>query len=137
LTAVSDKSRAQGRFVNSEWEAFLNNSESCTLVKNIDSLWTQASGGKLGFSAQRRVFKNSKNFQSFYEQIRWLEEGSETWLVSWDYDDRQQKAIYEKTPDYDNAATIEGYLPGMMEWEPLKDGRFLDQRFLLFGACEL
>jgi hypothetical protein len=136
LTAAGENSRAEGRFDIYEWSGFLNNSESCTLVKAIDDLWIQASGGSLGFSAQREVFDSSENIRSFYERISWLEEGSDNWLVSWEYDLEQKKAIYISSPDFDNAVSIEGYLPGLMEWEPQNDSYF-DFRFQMIETCDL
>ncbi|MBE9109421.1 GUN4 domain-containing protein [Nodosilinea sp. LEGE 07298] len=137
LSAVGDNSLAQGRFDLSEWEVFLANPENCSLVRQVDALWIQASKGSLGFAAQRRVFQNSEDFRSFYEEIDWLAEDSDDWLVSWDYDSVERKASYISLPNYDDAASIEGYLPGMMEWEPSEDGQILDLRFQMIGACRL
>lgn len=138
LSVVGPDSTSQGRFDLDEWRDFIGNDESCTIVRNLDAYWSIASNGQLGFSAQRRVFQSSsQSFLSFYKQIKWLTERADEWLVSWQYTD-DGEAEYIQRPDFINASSIEGHLPGLMEWEVASgEEQAQDRRFEMIDFCDL
>jgi GUN4-like len=46
------------------------NSLSCVDLKTIDRLWSTASDGKLGFSAQEKILSEQKNdYRQMYEAV--------------------------------------------------------------------
>ena len=137
LSIVGPTSQDQGRFELDEWQAFIENEENCTMVRNLDALWSFSSNSQLGFSAQRRVFQNSdQNFLDFYKRVKWLTEGADAWLVSWNYADGE--AIYVEKPNFKDAASIEGHLPALMEWEVASgEEQAQDRRFEMINSCNL
>jgi serine/threonine protein kinase len=128
-------SEQQGRFSDQEWKEF-----SCSDLKEIDRLWSDASIGKLGFSAQNRVLNSAQNrvlskeekAMAFLKEVRWVDENL-SWIVEPIYDPQQKRVEYApgKAPDFTRAASIEGYLPAKFSW----DGE--DSRFLRFEDCGL
>ncbi|MFG6101446.1 GUN4 domain-containing protein [Leptothoe sp. EHU-05/26/07-4] len=137
LSVVGEDSRSQGRFNLDEWENFISDQEHCSIVRKIDGLWNSSSDGTLGFSAQRRMFQESdQSFLDFYRRIKWLTENADAWLVSWKYTD--DEATYIQKPDFENAPSIEGHLPALMEWEIAPgDEQAQDRRFEMINFCNI
>jgi len=83
-------------------------SPPCADLKTVDQLWSQASNGNLGFTAQRQVIKQSGDYRQAYNQMQWQRPGGE-WLIQYTYDGHREhfKPGYE--PDYGNPD--KGHLP--------------------------
>jgi GUN4-like len=67
------------------------NALSCVDLKTIDRLWSTASDGKLGFSAQERILREQKN--DYRDGMTRLDG---EWLILWNYN--QQTKRYEYKP---------------------------------------
>ena len=81
----------------------------CSDLKTVDQLWSKASSGNLGFTAQRQVLReNGNKYRQAYNKMQWQRPGGE-WLIQYIYSgDRENfKPGYE--PDYTNPD--KGHLP--------------------------
>jgi hypothetical protein len=78
LNISGSQSKEQGAFDSLEWQRF-----PCDQFKRIDDLWSQASEGKLGFSAQIKVFRDDaqQRADDYYKAIAWKSTDG-AWLVS-------------------------------------------------------
>jgi len=135
LAIAGERSKSQGRFNLDEWENF-----SCDELKKIDSLWSGASDGKLGFSAQWRVFESAKRlFPIFYNRVGWYDAFMKEWRVTWSYNSDTKKATYQRSPDFENPMQNEGYLPAILAWEAPNNepSRERERRFVRINACGL
>ncbi len=142
LGLVGNESKERRKFVSKEWEQFVNNQENCRHIKRIDSLWSEASNGELGFSAQQRLFESlasedgSVDISSFYKQVKWVSNDSKKLFVRWVYDEDALDTYYTEgqTPNYSQPST--GHLPAIMSWGNSIDGKPSgDKRFFLFNLC--
>jgi GUN4-like len=52
-------------------EDIANKKEMCPKLKEIDRLWKDASGGKLGFNAQRKIWNKTKSYPAFTKDVGW------------------------------------------------------------------
>jgi GUN4-like len=69
----------------------------CPKLKEIDKLWKDASGGKLGFNAQRKVWdKTKKSYPAFTKDVGW-KNGDGSWTI----------------PSYDLEKVKNGHLPAL------------------------
>ena len=140
---VGEQSVQQGYFSLVEWEAFVNDENSCSNVQRIDELWKEASNGTLGFSEQKRLFDATRgNAIGFYSAIGWIEPGDELkTAVEWrrvPLESAAEKAVAyvdQKEPNFENP--VSGHLPAMMYWEEDSDGLQRDRRLALFAKCGL
>ncbi|NEP01083.1 MAG: protein kinase [Symploca sp. SIO2E9] len=134
LKVAGPKSQAQGRFDLTEWAQF-----SCPALKKIDSLWSEASSGKLGFGVQNRVLEESKNYTVSYVKIGWMKESPEghSWEVAWNYDPETKVVEYHPgyRPNFDNPP--DGHLPAKLEWETPLGEEAQDRRFEAIYRCNL
>ncbi len=135
LSLAGPDSKAEGRFNLTEWENF-----SCNDLKKIDTLWSGASKGKLGFNAQKRIFEAAGSSPSvFFSRIKWLfiAPSSTTWLVAWKYDQETKQVTYlpKRSPNFTTPA--EGHLPAMLVWAPQANGKSVDLRFQKINQCSL
>lgn len=74
----------------------------CADLKTVDQLWSKASNGNLGFTAQRQVLQQAGNdYRKAYNEMQWQRPGGE-WLIQYTYDGHREhfKPGYE--PDYGN-----------------------------------
>lgn len=81
----------------------------CQDLKIVDQLWSKASNGNLGFTAQRQILQQAgNNYHQAYNQMQWQRPGGE-WLIQYIYDGHREnfKSGYE--PDYGNPD--KGHLP--------------------------
>jgi len=80
----------------------------CQDLKTVDQLWFKASNGNLGFTAQRQILKQARDYRQAYNQMQWQRPGGE-WLIQYIYDGHREhfKPGYE--PDYGNPD--QGHLP--------------------------
>jgi hypothetical protein len=130
LKVAGPISEQQGRFNEQEWNEF-----SCRDLKEIDQLWSNASGGKLGFSAQNRVLNRVRDMlegdpNAFLKEVRWAMDTQQgehlSLLVALKYVPEAKRVEYAsgKSPNFTKAASIEGYLPAKLLWESPVDYRF-------------
>ena len=130
LRIAGPQSEKLGAFESSEWDNF-----SCDQLHRIDKLWSEASDGKLGFSAQREIF-DSVDRQSllFYEKIGWKKVDENSSIVEWKYNPITKEAHYTdgKEPNYKNPA--KAHLPGILPWYGKKDK---DLRFEKIYDCNV
>ena len=81
----------------------------CQDLKTIDQLWSKASNGNLGFTAQRQILQQSGNdYHKAYNQLQWQRPGGE-WLIQYTYDGHRERFKSGYEPDYGNPD--KGHLP--------------------------
>lgn len=81
----------------------------CADLKLIDQLWTKASNGNLGFTAQRQILRESGNdYRQAYNKMQWQRPGGE-WLIQYIYNGHRENFRPGYEPDYDNPD--KGHLP--------------------------
>jgi hypothetical protein len=81
----------------------------CADLKIVDQLWSKASNGNLGFTAQRQVLRESGNdYRQAYNKMQWQRPGGE-WLIQYIYDGHREKFKSGYEPDYGNPD--KGHLP--------------------------
>ena len=84
---------------------------SCADVVLIDQLWSQASEGQLGFTAQKRLYISEGNdWRRLYEKTGWWSETGD-WQIDLIYDRTKRRWSYgtERQPNY--AKPPVGHLP--------------------------
>ena len=81
----------------------------CSDLKTIDQLWSKASNGNLGFTAQRQILKQAGNdYHQAYNKMQWQRPGGE-WLIQYSYDGHRENFKPGYEPDYGNPD--KGHLP--------------------------
>jgi len=81
----------------------------CADLKIIDQLWSKASNGNLGFTAQRQILRQSGNdYHQAYNKMQWQRPGGE-WLIQYIYDGHRENFRSGYEPDYSNPD--QGHLP--------------------------
>lgn len=74
----------------------------CSDLKTIDQLWSKASNGNLGFTAQRQILKEAgNNYHQAYNKMQWQRPGGE-WLIQYSYDGHRENFKPGYEPDYGN-----------------------------------
>lgn len=89
----------------------LENYSTCTGIVLIDRLWSNASQGRLGFTAQKKVFEaEGKEWQKMYAKVGWRSLTGE-WLVNTRYNRSYKRWEYQEgyTPSFQNPPV--GHLP--------------------------
>ena len=82
----------------------------CEDIKIVDRLWSKASNGNLGFTAQRQVMKPfGNNWEQAYKQLRWLSPDQE-WKIKYLYNGERYNFKIGYSPDFKEPIT-KGYLP--------------------------
>jgi hypothetical protein len=131
LVIAGPRSEDEGRFVLDEWASF-----PCDELKRVDLLWSQYSDGKLGFSAQKKVFDTAlKDFPRFYRRVGWYDQLTGTWKVSWNYDAQRKMTSYTETglfAESFNPLQVEGSLPAILAWDDERE-----HRFQMINTCKL
>ena len=124
LKIAGHKSVQKGLFEESEWKSF-----PCDALKRIDTLWSEASDGNLGFSAQKKIFNDAgKQSSAYFEKIGWKTPEGE-FKVDWkrqnlntqrfEYFNNDGKAT---KPEFKNPPA--GHLPAKLQWWDNKGHRF-------------
>ena len=81
----------------------------CQDLKTVDQLWSKASDGNLGFTAQRQILQQAGNdYRKAYNQLQWQRPGGE-WLIQYIYDGHRERFKPGYEPDYGNPDR--GHLP--------------------------
>ncbi|WP_017720998.1 GUN4 domain-containing protein [Kamptonema formosum] len=109
LKLAGDKSHQRGYIDYKELENF-----PCDELKKIDSLWREASDGKLGFSAQQIIYREQgQSWQKLYDKIEWgrLQGDSFTLLVDRELNWQTRRLEYKSgmAPNFENPPA--GHLP--------------------------
>ena len=113
----------EGRFVMDEWNDF-----SCADFRKIDRLWSEASGGNLGFRAQYEIFESvqgkdtSTKFFMFYDKVKWRDVRTGEWKVSWSPENKTIRYVPKKRPNFLNPS--KGHLPAKLSWIDGQEYRF-------------
>lgn len=107
LDAAGPKAQAQGFTPQDEMENF-----PCTDLRTVDSLWSAASDGKLGFTAQQQILRALGDYRKMYDQVGWQKQNGE-WLIEWNYNPQTKRMEYKpgKEPNFKNPRP--GHLPTM------------------------
>ncbi len=109
LKAAGNQSYNDGSFHPDEFKQI-----SCADLVLIDQLWTQASNGKLGLSAQKKIYAaNDKDIHRTYESMGWINSSGELVIETsysrqtsrWDYLEGRQ-------PNFKSPPT--GHLPFLL-----------------------
>lgn len=124
LLIAGPKSAEQGYFDSTEWETF-----SCDEFRRIDALWSKATEGQQGFTAQLNIYREVNDPTAYYDRIGW-KQGDE-WLVRWQYNRSSKRAEYVEGKEPNYAQPPAGHLPALMQW-----GRGLDYRLQKAASCE-
>lgn len=75
-------------------------------LRAIDALWRQHSGGRFGYSVQRKIWKKSKrDFTAFFIKVGWMKK-LETEVVQYNYRSFPSEFVWEM-----EASPPEGHLP--------------------------
>jgi hypothetical protein len=98
LDAAGPKARSLGFTPQDEMAAL-----SCTDFKTIDVLWSVASDGKFGFTAQQNILRALGDYRKLYEQAGWQKLSGE-WLIEWVYTPQTRRMDYKpgKEPNFTN-----------------------------------
>lgn len=117
LKLAGPQSTQAGALDLNEWKNF-----GCAEFQKVDSLWREASGGKLGFGSQLRIFKQTnKVTAAYFEKIGWKNSEGE-WKVQWQSNsEKQYEYIPNKKPDFKDPPV--GHLPAILPWRNGKDYR--------------
>ncbi len=134
LKVAGPESEKQGYFSKQEWDKF-----SCSDFKEIDRLWSKASKGQLGFTAQKRIFEAvvqeftleevRENPNLFYGRIRWRDSTEKFAPKTVEWAGSPLDYVAGKQPDF--TAPPEGHLPAKLTWAPPSG----DLRFDLIKRC--
>ncbi len=105
LKAFGNESYKKGGVQQQETKA-----PPCEDIKIVDRLWSKASNGNLGFTAQRQVMKPfGNNWEQAYKQLRWLSPDQE-WKIKYLYNGERYNFKIGYSPDFKEPIT-KGYLP--------------------------
>jgi len=80
----------------------------CQDIKTVDQLWSKASDGYLGFTAQRQILKQAEVYHQGYNKMQWQRPGGE-WLIQYSYDGHRERFKPGYEPNYGNPD--KGHLP--------------------------
>jgi len=83
-------------------------SPPCQDIKTVDQLWSKASNGNLGFTAQRQILKQAGDYHQAYNKMQWQRPGGE-WLIQYTYDGPRERFKPGYEPNYGNPD--KGHLP--------------------------
>lgn len=105
LQVAGPKAQAKGIIPKDEMETL-----SCTDLKTIDSLWSAASEGQLGFTAQQEILRAQGDYRKMYAQVGWQAPTGE-WLIEWSYNPKTKRMDYQpgQEPNFKNPPP--GHLP--------------------------
>ncbi len=101
LEAAGPKAQAKGFTPQDEIDTL-----SCNDLKTVDKLWSEASLGKQGFTAQENIFRALGDWKKTYAQVGWSTI-SGTPLIDWNYNPQTKRMEYKpgKEPNFKNPPT--------------------------------
>ncbi|MEH2316427.1 GUN4 domain-containing protein [Nostoc sp.] len=106
LDVAGTKAQAEGSIGKDEM-----NTLSCVDLKTIDRLWSTASDGKLGFSAQEKILREQKNdYRKMYDAVGWQTLTGE-WLIQWNYNQQTKRYEYKPGKEPNFKTFPPGHLP--------------------------
>ncbi|MEH1903309.1 MAG: GUN4 domain-containing protein [Nostoc sp.] len=106
LDVAGTKAQAEGAIAKDEMNAL-----SCVDLKTIDRLWSTASDGKLGFSAQEKILREQKNdYRKMYDAVGWQTLTGE-WLIQWNYNQQTKRYEYKPGKEPNFKSFPPGHLP--------------------------
>jgi hypothetical protein len=105
LDAAGPGAQAQGFTPQNEMNTF-----SCQDLSTVDQLWSTASNGKFGFTAQQNILRVLGDYRKMYDQVGWQTLSGE-WLIEWTYNPQTKRLDYKpgKEPNFVDAPP--GHLP--------------------------
>ena len=109
LEAAGPTAMAYGQIPKFEMDTL-----SCADFRTVDALWSKASDGKFGFTAQQQILKTQGIWQKMYNELGWRTLSGE-WLIQWKTNLRPS-GVYRldykpgKEPNYTDNAPI-GHFP--------------------------
>ena len=109
LKMAADNSQQRGDIDYKDMGSF-----PCESIQKVDSLWREASDGKLGFSAQQIIYREwGQNWQKLYDKIEWgrLQGDSFVLLVDRELNWQTRRLEYKPgmAPNFENPPA--GHLP--------------------------
>ncbi len=106
LLLAGARSRVDGTFYPDELRSL-----TCADLVLIDQLWSDASGGTLGFRAQKQTYDaNGSDWRRTYIALNWLDANGD-WLVNTTYNRQTQQWEYLPDGHPDFARPRTGHLP--------------------------
>jgi hypothetical protein len=74
---------------------------SCKDLRTVDQLWSNASNGKFGFTAQQSILRALGDYRKMYDQVGW-QNLSGKWLIEWTYNPQTKRMDYKpgKEPNF-------------------------------------
>ena len=105
LDAAGSEAQAQGFTPQDEMDTL-----SCKDLTTVDRLWSSASNGKFGFTAQQTILRALGDYRKMYDEVGWQKLSGE-WLIEWSYNAQTHRLEYKsgKEPDFTNP--LPGQLP--------------------------
>ena len=105
LDAAGPQAQAKGFTPQDEMDTL-----SCKDLRTVDQLWSAASNGRLGFTAQQSVLKALGDYRQMYDQVGWQKLSGE-WLIEWVYNPQTKRLSYKpgKEPNFTDPPP--GHLP--------------------------
>eukprot|EP00262_Sarcandra_glabra_P018163 TRINITY_DN6448_c1_g1_i1.p1 TRINITY_DN6448_c1_g1~~TRINITY_DN6448_c1_g1_i1.p1 ORF type:complete len:260 (-),score=59.27 TRINITY_DN6448_c1_g1_i1:320-1099(-) len=101
ISLAGDAAQARGYVFFSEVQ-FISDSD----LRTIDELWLRHSGGKFGYSVQKRIWEKSKrDFTKFFMKVGWMRK-LDTEMEQYNYRSFPSEFIWELSDE-----TPEGHLP--------------------------
>lgn len=96
LEAAGPKARSTGLIPQSEMNLL-----SCKDLQTVDRLWSTASNGLFGFTAQQGVLKALGDYRKMYDEVGWQSRSGE-WAIEWTYNPQIKRMDYKpgKEPNF-------------------------------------
>jgi hypothetical protein len=83
---------------------------SCSDLKVVDALWSTASEGKFGFTAQQNILRALGDYRKMYDQVGW-QTLSGKWLLEWTYNPQTKRMDYKQGKEPNVTSPPPGYFP--------------------------
>lgn len=96
LEAAGPKARSLGFIPKEEMDLL-----SCKDLQTVDRLWSSASNGLFGFTAQQGVLKALGDYRKMYDEVGWQNRSGE-WAIEWTYNPQIKRMDYKtgKEPNF-------------------------------------
>ena len=89
LDAAGPKAQATGLIPKEEMDLL-----SCKDLQTVDRLWSSASNGLFGFTAQQGVLKALGDYRKMYDEVGWQNRSGE-WAIEWTYNPQIKRMDYK------------------------------------------
>ena len=105
LDAAGSTAQSQGFIPQDEMDTL-----SCKDLRTVDQLWSNASDGRLGFTAQQGILRALGDYRKMYDQVGWQNLSGE-WLIEWTYSPQTKRMDYRSGKEPNFTTPPPGHLP--------------------------